>query len=461
MRSTKLLLFVTLLAIGFSACRKKDAVDPDVLVNFETNAQGFTASEDSIYIKVKLTSAATAGIPVEITLTEQGVAYGSEYITEPAAVAGKINLTIPTGNNEASIKIKKTKNAYIGDEKIVFDIYSSGIPVIIGTTKQLALTFGQLLATTIPNTTLQGGGATYGNKVFFDLSGNRQTPVERTTWDLGFYMGSDDFRVILNSSVNMMVKQINKTDLNTVTAADTVGLTNEVSYNQAMPSSTQLAYIDYPDGDLTKTAIAAIAANAADNKVYIVNRGNGIGTPAPARGWKKIKVIRNASGGYTLQHADIASNSFTSVDIAKDAAYNFKYASFETGAISIEPKKTQWDFAWTYFANVTNFGAGEVPYLFQDVIILNRGVGAVKVMNTTKAYDAYTLAEATAATYSTAQNAIGSDWRIGGGPGVSPAVRTDRYYVIKDTDGNYYKVKFTALTDGGERGKPAFLADKL
>ena len=327
MRSTKLLLFVTLLAIGFSACRKKDAVDPDVLVNFETNAQGFTASEDSIYIKVKLTSAATAGIPVEITLTEQGVAYGSEYITEPAAVAGKINLTIPTGNNEASIKIKKTKNAYIGDEKIVFEIYSSGIPVIIGTTKQLALTFGQLLATTIPNTTLQGGGATYGNKVFFDLSGNRQTPVERTTWDLGFYMGSDDFRVILNSSVNMMVKQINKTDLNTVTAADTVGLTNEVSYNQAMPSSTQLAYIDYPDGDLTKTAIAAIAANAADNKVYIVNRGNGIGTPAPARGWKKIKVIRNASGGYTLQHADIASNSFTSVDIAKDAAYNFKYAS--------------------------------------------------------------------------------------------------------------------------------------
>jgi len=220
----------------------------------------------------------------------------SEYITEPAAVAGKINLTIPTGNNEASIKIKKTKNAYIGDEKIVFDIYSSGIPVIIGTTKQLALTFGQLLATTIPNTTLQGGGATYGNKVFFDLSGNRQTPVERTTWDLGFYMGSDDFRVILNSSVNMMilnssvnmmVKQINKTDLNTVTAADTVGLTNEVSYNQAMPSSTQLAYIDYPDGDLTKTAIAAIAANAADNKVYIVNRGNGIGTPAPQEVGKK------------------------------------------------------------------------------------------------------------------------------------------------------------------------------
>jgi len=464
MRSAKLVLSILLLSVAFTACRKKDAVDPDVLVNFETNAQGISSSEDSLFIKIKLTAAATSEIPVVLNLTEHGVAYGTDYITAPAAVAGKITLTVPPGNNEVSFKVKKTAIGYIGDEKIVFDIFSSGIPVVIGVTKQLTLTFGQLVATTIPNTTIQGGGATYGNKVFFDLSANRQIGVNRATWDLGFYMGSDDYRVTLNSSVNMMAKQINKTDLNTVTAADTVGFSADVAFSQATPSSSQLPYLDYPTGDLTKTAINVIAANAADNKVYIVNRGNGVGSPAPARGWKKVRIIRNATGGYTLQHADIAATSFTSIDITKDDAFYFKHASFETGAISIEPQKKKWDFAWTYFANTTVFpGLGEVPYMFQDIIILNRGVSATMVLNTTKAYDAYTLADATAAstTYSSAQNAIGADWRSGGGPSSTPAVKADRYYIIKDADGNYYKVKFTALTEGGVRGYPAFQAAKL
>ncbi|PZP51428.1 MAG: hypothetical protein DI598_03250 [Pseudopedobacter saltans] len=35
--------------------------------------------------------------------------------------------------------------------------------------------------------------------------------------------------------------------------------------------------------------------------------------------------------------------------------------------------------------------------------------------------------------------------------------RTDRFYIIKDADGNYYKLKFLAMgvnNDGGTRGKP-------
>ena len=65
-------------------------------------------------------------------------------------------------------------------------------------------------------------------------------------------------------------------------------------------------------------------------------------------------------------------------------------------------------------------------------------------------------ADIAAQTFLTTQNAIAADWRSGGGPGVSPAVRTDRYYIIKDGDNNYYKIRFTALTQNGERGYPAY-----
>jgi hypothetical protein len=254
----------------------------------------------------------------------------------------------------------------------------------------------------------------------------------------------------------MMAKQINKNDLTQVTAADTTGFTNEVAFSQTAPSITQLAYIDYPDGNLSKTAIAAVSATASENKVYILNRGFGIGTGAASRGWKKIRIIRNATGGFTLQHADIAATSFSSIDIAKDDAYFFKYVSLETGVLNPEPQKKKWDFAWTYFANVTNFGSGEVPYLFQDIILMNRNVQVAKVLTAATAFASFDSAHIAAQTFLTTQNAIASDWRSGGGPTTSPAVRTDRYYIIKDADNNYYKLRFTALTQNGERGYPAY-----
>lgn len=449
--------FVLSLAILLlNACRKRDAILPDNLVVFETGAQGIAAGENTITIKIKSSRGTDRDVPVVITLTEQGVAYGTKYTTVPEPVSGKINLTIPSGNNEASVILKKVTGAlFDGDEKIVFDIYSSGSPVFIGVTKQLTLSFAELIASSSA-ATINGGGATYPNKVFVDLSANRQTPVLRTNWDLGFYTGSDDYRVILNSSTAMMAKQINKNDLNSVTAADTAGFSADVVFSQAAPTTASLAYIDYPSGDLTRTAIAEVAATAADNKVYILNRGSGVGSPAAARGWKKVRIIRNAAGGYTLQHADIAAASFTSVDISKEEMLFFKYISFENGAVAVEPPKNKWDITWTYFSNVTNFGSGEVPYLFQDIILLNRNVQVAKVMVTTKSFADFGEADIATQTFLTTQNAIASDWRAGGGPSSAPAVRTDRYYIIKDGDNNYYKIRFTALTQNGERGYPAF-----
>ncbi|RYD82302.1 MAG: hypothetical protein EOP53_04115 [Sphingobacteriales bacterium] len=473
MKITKAMMFATALVVFISSCRDKDAVSaPDVLANFETAAQGITASENSITIKIKLSAAASAAIPVILNVTETAVAYTTDYTTNPAVAGGKISLTVPSGSNEASFTLtKKAGRPFDGDEKIVFEIFSTGTPVIIGGTKQLTLTFAELVAVTTTQTA-NGGGATYPNKVFIDISAERQAAVNRTTWDLGFYSSGADFNVILNSAVGMMAKQINKTDLNAVTAADTIGFGADVIFNQNTPTTTSLAYIDYPDGDLSKTAIKPVSATANDNKVYIINMGKGVAANttalAPDRGWKKVRVIRNTTGGYTLQHADIAATTFTSVDIAKDANYHFKYASFQTGAINIEPEKNKWDIAWTYFSNVTNFGSGEVPYLFQDIILLNRGVSVAKVMiaaGTT--YENFAAANITSSLpFLTAQNAIAADWRAGGGPGVAPSVRTDRFYVIKDADGNYYKLKFTSLTNTTppappERGNPAYEATWL
>jgi len=451
------LLTIALLILG-AGCRKRTADLPDVYVAFESSEQGITASESSITVKLKLSRITDTILPVTIQLTEQDIAYGTEYTTVPAAVSGKLSVNIPAGAREASFVLNKVNGVlFDGDERILFDLAQSLQKVSVGVKSRFTLDFAELIAQQ-PAMTINGGGVLFSNKVFMDLSANRQTIVNRNNWDLGFYTGNDQFRVILNSSTAMMARQINKNDLNLVTAADTAGFSTEVAFNQFAPVTTSLPYIDYPNGDLNRTAIAAISATPDENKVYIVNRGLAPGNPAPARGWKKIRVLRNTSGGYTLQYADISATSFAAIDIAKDENYFFKYISFDNGAVAVEPVKKKWDLAWTYFSNVTNFGAGEVPYLFQDIILLNRNVSIAKVMTATKAYVDFSVADIATQTFLSTQNAIAADWRSGGGPGVSPSVRTDRYYIVKDGDNNYYKLRFTALTQNGERGYPAFEA---
>lgn len=301
-------------------------------------------------------------------------------------------------------------------------------------------------------------GSAAGNAVYLDLSTDKQTPVLRSGWDLGFY-GGTDFRVILNNTSSAGAVALTKNDLTTVTAADTIGLTLATSQTNPLPG--QLIWFDNVAGDLAKTVIPAVAATDADNKVIILNRGTGGGL-AP-RPWVKLRVLRNVSGGYTLQYAGIQETTFKTVQIAKDNAYHFKLLSFENGIIEGQPEKEKWDLVWSYSVTETNFGAGQVPYNFSDLIAVNYLSG---VTVSQKVYaDAATAMAAfyacnkdsvTASTFSNNRWAIGSNWRS-----TQPATgaRLDRFYIIKDPAGNYYKLKCLAMgigSDGGTRGKPEF-----
>ena len=236
-------------AVVMVACRKRDAELPNLLVNFENSSQGITSAENTLEQKVLMSRTVNADVTVTLRLTEQGVTYGADYTTEPAAISGKITVVIPAGSSSAAFSVNKINGVlFDGDEKLLFDIDSTGQPSGKGIKNSFLLSFHELIATS-ETAVINGGGVLYPNKAFIDLSASRVTAVNRTAWDLGFYTGSDDFRVILNSSSAMMAKQINKNDLNAVTAADTAGLTNEVAFSLFTPTTTSLPYIDYPNGD--------------------------------------------------------------------------------------------------------------------------------------------------------------------------------------------------------------------
>jgi len=302
-------------------------------------------------------------------------------------------------------------------------------------------------------------GSSAGNSVYLDLSTNKTTAVARKSWDLGFYTGSD-FRVVLNNTSSAGAKVLAKTDLNAVVPADTAGLTLAVS--QLNPQPSDLAFFDDINGSLTGTVIPAVSATDASNNVVIINRGTGGGITA--RDWMKIRVLRNANGGYTLQYAPLAATTFTTLQVPKgDGSFQFTYVSFEDGIVSGAPEKEKWDLVWTYSVYQTDFGGGLVPYNFSDLIAINTASGVTvrekKYADATAAAAAYTAFNKDSVnntTFLSGRWTIGSNWRS-----TQPAtgVRLDRFYVIRDVQGNYYKFKCLAMgvgSDGGTRGKPEF-----
>jgi HmuY protein len=452
-------LFALIFILTLNSCKKADPPLPDNLVQFEASEQGLGTDVTEATIKLKLSRSTDVAIPVTITIQPSGVTYGTEFITAPAAVENVISVTIPAGSSEASFKVSKQANVFLsGSESLVLTIKTAGSPVLVGSTKLFTLKFSFIVSagSEIQLNGLIGSeaGSSAGNSVFVDFSNNQQTAAARASWDLGFFSGND-FRVILNNTTSASARVIAKNELNLVTAEDALPATDwDNNYDAA-----SFNLIDDIRGELTKTVIAEVSANDADNKVYIINPGTGGGIAA--RPWYKIRILRKGTG-YTLQYAKIAETTFNTIDITKDAAYNFQFISLTSGTKTlVEPAKASWDIEWTYSTYETLYGTDLVPYSSADFIALNTkaNVQAAEILTSTLTYDAYTENNISATNFSSARDVIGNKWRTASPTAGASGVKTDRFYVLKDAAGNVYKLKCLSFhgDDGGTRGKPKFL----
>lgn len=442
----KLLIYCLGLTLLMGACKKDDIALPDNTLAFSAATQGISSTDNFITIALNLSRATDVAIPVVVNLDASGVTYGTQFTTTPAAVNNALSLTIPAGSNSVSFTLTKTAGIFLnGNESVSFTVKSAGAPIVLGTTTALKLSFSSITSTG-SSLTLEGGegGSAAVNSVYVDLSANAQTSVKRTAWDLGFYSG-DDFRVILNNAASASVVAVNKTDINTVSASDITLTDLQLGFGTGT-----FTIFDDVNGDLTKTAIPQVSATGASNKVYVINRVGGSGTTSAAADLYKIRVLR-ASNGYTLQYAKLNETSFKTLTIAKNTANNFSFVSFDTGAVSVEPAKDRWDFVWTYSIYYT----GTTPYAFSDLVFTNYlgGTQSAEVLTSTVSYDAYAEGNIASTTFTTSRNTIAANWRNTTG---TIGVKTDRFYVIKDTAGNVYKLKFISFTtqDGGTRGYP-------
>ncbi|WP_127846495.1 HmuY family protein [Psychroflexus aestuariivivens] len=469
MKHLKITLQILLLVL-FISCDSDDdnPAQSEMVVAFENASTSFSAEDDRKTINLVFSSPATENGSLIVDWNSTNSVYGEDFTVIPEATNNSFTLEFNAGDEGVSFDINKLQNPIEGTQKSVnFDIIEvNHRNAIVGGNTSLNVDFTGAAAAS-GNISPEVGGPNQPNQVYVDLSGQNSTAINRAAWDLAFYQG-EEFRVKLNGSLFMATAELDETDITAITSQDVASLQGQVAVGTFNPSN--MAYVDAPSGEINETAIAEIANNNEDNKVYLLNLGNSVGTETPQpgsvelsgepRGWKKIRILKDGIN-YILQHADLDATEFEEISISKSGNNAFEYVNLASNSTVEVDQNIQWDIEFTTFTNEIE-GAGS--YGYSDFVVNNRlaNVSAYAVENSEIEYADYNIEDVSDEEFSLDQRAIGSNWRVGGGPNSSPTLKQELFFVLKDSDENIYKIRFTALTDeNGVRGFPKFEYEKL
>ncbi len=291
----------------------------------------------------------------------------------------------------------------------------------------------------------------YDKQYFFDLFNNTiVSSNSNLAWDLAFETSENGYHIWLNSSRMMFAWNTNRTDFEAVR--------NELGAQWKS---------DEANGNPQQTAIGewGVFDNnnvASFHQVYLIDRGfegnssTNNNTNASKLEMRKVIFEGLVNGVYRIRFAKLNGTDDHTVEIAKDAAYNKVFLSFDNGgkAVKIEPPKNDWDLLFTRYTHIFP-ELDSLPYLVAGALLNISGVEAVKDSSLT--FGDITLETINSFTFSSAQDAIGYDWKTFDLDETRYSIKPDFIFILKDKEGNYYKMRFIDFfNNAGERGYPTF-----
>jgi hypothetical protein len=142
--------------------------------------------------------------------------------------------------------------------------------------------------------------------------------------------------------------------------------------------------------------------------------------------------------------------------------FSFDEGSKQSG---LEPLKNDWDLLFTQYTTLLYTNEGD-PYPYLLTGVLSNPFLIRVAQDTLYDFSEIDLTIAQSLTYSTALDEIGYDWKDVVGDvstgNVSYVVIEGRNYIVRDTEGFYFKLRFTSFyNNSGDKGYPTFEYQKL
>jgi len=291
---------------------------------------------------------------------------------------------------------------------------------------------------------------TYKYQVYFDLSSHEvMASLHKDSWDLAFESTPGGFLVRLNSSNFMYAADEGIREIGL--PADTAGAIWKFDKSDGNPDSTAIGNWSFISGSDT----------IGNNHVFALNLG--LDDLGNARGYRQLAIDSISKGTYYFRTSAFDGTDVKSHAVSKDPSVNAALFSFDSssGESSSEPRLTTWDLLFTQYTTLLFTDIGEAyPYLVTGVLLNPSGTEAA--VDTVHQFESITYDIAKTMQFSMARDAIGYDWKYYNFDTGAYTVSTSRFYIIRDQEGFYYKLRFTGFYNKvGQKGFPSFEFQRL
>ncbi|MFK7924998.1 MAG: HmuY family protein [Bacteroidia bacterium] len=267
------------------------------------------------------------------------------------------------------------------------------------------------------------GDVRYANQVFLDLGSGTYSFAERTTWDLGFATGPDQNSVILNSANYMQL-------------ANASGKAFGESWTETELETLTFRF-DSAIGSLAYTAIGDWQAKNAPT--FILDLGLNI--DFSARGYLQLQILSVDETTFTFRTAALDGCLIKEHELSKNPAQNFTFYSLENAhSVSVAPPKTEWDLMFSYYSYRYPDG---VPYWLTGALSNRFAVQTAQLHDSIQSWESLSLVDTVSYDFGSEVDIIGFDWKAYlFGPPARFVSYPEQIYLLRDTEGYYYKLRF-------------------
>lgn len=299
-----------------------------------------------------------------------------------------------------------------------------------------------------------GMGVNYSQQLYFDLGTNAIVGNNVfSIWDLGFDCSEDSYHIILNTA--KFAKIIN------------VG---PAMFDEDIPYDEALMGYDSPKGYTDSTAIGKWWQENEDGTIsskkdmYIINLGTD--ENLQRNGTRKLMIddYDNETKTYTVSYSRLDGTEKQTVEVTKNSDVNFIYLSMLTNKVlNLEPPKLQWDIFFSKHTEMLEYDDDPKGYLEYSVtsVLLNQKYVEAAHFRSDRPFKDITVDVIDTLNFTNHRNAIGHEWKYYDFE-QGYVVFSDIIYIIKDTEGFYYKLHFIDFyNDEGEKGYPKFEFQKI
>jgi hypothetical protein len=294
-------------------------------------------------------------------------------------------------------------------------------------------------------------GSDYEKDMYLDISTNTFQEKQSGDWDIRFETTDAGYGIFLNNGNLIKARKIGVYGLTEKLASDS----NYYKTNKELR--------DGPEG---KTSMSAIGdwrtyKSAAPDYlpgIYVIELSYETGVNK----YKKLQVLNVNDTAFFVRITNYSETSGDTFVIPKDKTRNFTYYSFKNAGkivTNIEPDKNGWDLVFTRYNHFFyDILPGNEPFPYRVSGVLSNPNKVMVARDSLDNFEKITAASIPDYHFSNDWNVIGYDWKSHAfGAAGNYTVNSKITYIIKDTDGDYYKLRFLDFYNNkGEKGYPKF-----